>query len=64
MTTPHLVYLSYSPELAEYPSRRTYVDAALDAVRQASFVAMDMRDLTADPQPAADVCETAIRNWA
>jgi len=41
------VFLSHTSEMAEYPDGRSFVTAALDAVREAGMVASDMRDFPA-----------------
>src|SRR5207244_12027654 len=46
------------------PEGRTFVDAGLDAIRQAGLVARDMRDFTSEPLPPATVCERAVRQCA
>ncbi len=49
------VFLSHTSEMAEHPASRSFVTAALDAVREAGMVAVDMRDF-----PAASVTPTEL----
>jgi hypothetical protein len=48
-SSPRKAFLSHASELAAFPEGHTFAEAALDAVRQADYVAVDMRDFTARP---------------
>jgi len=41
------VFLSHTSEMAEHPKEKSFVHAALDAVREAGMIAADMRDFPA-----------------
>jgi len=41
------VFLSHTSEMAEHPKEKTFVQAALDAVREAHMIAADMQDFPA-----------------
>lgn len=53
--TPRKVFLSHTSEMAEYPAARSFVTAALDAVREAGMLAVDMQDF-----PAASMSPTEL----
>ena len=58
ISIPHKVFLSHTSEMALYPKStdgRTFVAAALDAVREAGMVATDMRDFAAASMSPAEL---------
>jgi len=57
---PWRVFLSHTSELAELPADRSFVAAAKDAVADTGHAVVDMSSFTADPQPPAEVCRSAV----
>ena len=60
MSPTSKVFLSHTSELADYPADRSFVDAALDAVRQAGCVGDDMRDFPAVSKSPARLDEERL----
>jgi hypothetical protein len=60
IAAPLRVFLSHTSELATYPERRSFVDAAIDAVNQSGAAPGDMRWLGSQDRPAAEVCAERI----
>ncbi len=55
------MFLSYTSELADYPTGRSFVRAAEEAVTQTSYVIVDMEHFTADGEPPAAYCQRKVR---
>ncbi len=62
--SPHCVFLSHTSRLARYPAKRSYVQAAIDAVNRAKFVPSDMRFFPAEGRPPVDICIDRVRECA
>jgi Domain of unknown function (DUF4062) len=60
IAVPLRVFLSHASELATYPERRSFVEAAIDAVNQSGAAPGDMRWLGSQDRPAAEVCAERI----
>lgn len=60
IAAPLRVFLSHASELATYPERRSFVEAAIDAVNQSGAAPGDMRWLGSQDRPAAEVCAERI----
>ncbi len=53
--TPRKVFLSHTSEMTDHPTPRSFVTAALDAVREAGMTAIDMRDFPAASMSPAEL---------
>ncbi|MGH4026482.1 MAG: NB-ARC domain-containing protein [Pseudonocardiaceae bacterium] len=60
LTRPLRVFVSHTSELARFPEKRSFVDAACAAVRRAGGVAVDMADFGARNQRSPHVCRTEV----
>ena len=54
-------FLSHTSELAKFPKARPFMDAVLDAVRQACWLGVDMRDFTAESRSPTVVDAEQLR---
>jgi len=54
---PWRIFLSHTAEVRRFPTARSYVAAAEDAVRRCGDAVVDMKYFTAEDRPPADVCE-------
>src|SRR6185437_10216924 len=61
MRVAESVFVSHTAELARYPSARSYVQAAVDAVLRAGFRPMDMGYFSARDEMPAEYCVHAVR---
>ena len=59
-TRPLRVFVSHTTELASFPEKRSFVDAACAAVRRAGGVAVDMADFGARDQRSPQVCRAEV----
>ena len=50
------VFLSYTSELATYPEKRSFVDAAKSAINKTGHACFEMRDFTAENAPSSEAC--------
>lgn len=62
IASPLRVFLSHTSELDTYPERRSFVEAAIDAVNQSGAAPGDMRWLGSRDRPPAEVCAERIRS--
>ena len=60
MAAPRRIFLSHTRELRRYPRRRSFVDAAEEAVSAAGDAVSDMQYFTARSQRPAAYCREAI----
>src|SRR6476620_296728 len=58
--SPRRVFLSHSSELRHFPARRSFVDAAEDAVSSVGDTIVDMAYFAANPRPPAFVDRAAV----
>jgi hypothetical protein len=61
MGATEAVFVGHTSELARYPSGRSYVQAAVDAVLRAGFHPIDMAYFSARDEFPAEYCERAVR---
>src|SRR5690606_10791137 len=54
------VFVSHTSEMAAWPEGRSYVDAALDAIRASGLVGVDMRDFPPADLPPVEVCRQRV----
>lgn len=59
-TRPLRVFVSHTSELARFPEKRSFVDAACAAVRRVGGVAVDMADFGARNQRSPHVCRAEV----
>jgi Domain of unknown function (DUF4062) len=57
---PLRVFVSHTSELAAFPEKRSFVDAACAAVRRAGGVAVAMADFGARDQRSPEVCRAEV----
>jgi NB-ARC domain/Domain of unknown function (DUF4062)/APAF-1 helical domain len=57
---PLRVFVSHTSELARFPEKRSFVDAACAAVRRAGGVAVDMADFGARDRRSSQVCQAEV----
>ena len=55
------VFISHTPDMAEFPEHRPFVQAALDAVNRAGMAPVDMRYFGAREGSPADYCRQQVR---
>src|SRR6185437_9510041 len=55
------VFVSHTSDMASFPPRRSFVQAALDAVGRAGLVPVDMRYFAARDDKPADYCRRRVR---
>lgn len=55
------VFLSHTSEFSEYPDKRSFIDAAVDAVVRAECMPSDMKYFTARDQKPAQYCVDEVR---
>lgn len=60
LTRPLRVFVSHTAELAGYPERRSFVDAASTAVRRVGGVPVAMVDFGARDQKSPEVCRAEV----
>ncbi|MFN2496011.1 MAG: DUF4062 domain-containing protein [Pseudonocardiaceae bacterium] len=60
LARPLRVFVSHTAELAQFPEKRSFVDAACAAVRRAGGVAVDMADFGARDQRSPQVCQAEV----
>jgi WD40 repeat protein len=61
MSTPAMVFISHTSDMAGFPLERTFVRAACDAVLRAGAVPIDMAYFAARPERPADYCRRRVR---
>src|SRR5215468_7632196 len=57
---PLRVFVSHTSELAAFPEKQSYVEAACVAVRRAGGVAVEMADFGARDQRSPEVCRAEV----
>ena len=62
MGQPRRVFLSHTSELSRFPEKRSFVDAAKDAVIRAGDTPVEMTYFSAHPTPPAQVDRDAVRS--
>ena len=55
------VFVSHTSDVARFPSDRSFVQAALDAVGRAGMAPVDMRYFAAGDDSPADYCRRRVR---
>jgi uncharacterized protein DUF4062 len=58
---PRRVFIAHTSELSELPEKRSFVQAARDAIVAAGDLPVEMASFTASERPPAELCREQVR---